>query len=125
MVERPELASTAPAVGPYSAVTEANGFVFLSGQMGYDRSVGELVLGDVAVEAQLIMTNIEALLGELGLSWEDVAKTTIFLADMGDFATVNEIYGAAVGDFKPARSTVEVAALPLGARVEIELIAAR
>ncbi len=125
MVERPELASTAPAVGPYSAVTEANGFVFLSGQMGYDRSVGELVLGDVAVEAQLIMTNIEALLGELGLSWENVAKTTIFLADMGDFATVNEIYGAAVGDFKPARSTVEVAALPLGARVEIELIAAR
>jgi 2-iminobutanoate/2-iminopropanoate deaminase len=125
MVERPELASSAPAVGPYSAVTEANGFVFLSGQMGYDRSVGELVLGDVAVEAQLIMTNIQALLGELGLSWEDVAKTTIFLADMGDFATVNEIYGAAVGDSKPARSTVEVAALPLGARVEIELIAAR
>ena len=125
MVERPELASASPAVGPYSAVTEANGFVFLSGQMGYDRSLGELVLGDVAVEAQLIMANIGAMLGELGLSWENVAKTTIFLADMADFATVNEIYGAAVGESKPARSTVEVAALPLGARVEIELIAAR
>ena len=125
MVGRPELSNAAPAVGPYSAVTEANGFVFVSGQMGYDRTLGELVLGDVATEARLIMSNIEAMLGELGLAWDDVAKTTIFLADMADFGTVNEIYGAAVGDSKPARSTVEVAALPLGARVEIGLIAAR
>ncbi len=125
MVERPLLASAAPAVGPYSAVTEANGFVFLSGQMGFDLSTGELDLGDVATETRHIVTNIAAMLAELGLSWADAAKTTIFLVDMADFGAVNEIYGAAVGSSKPARSTVQVAALPLGAKVEIEVVAAR
>lgn len=112
-------------MGPYSAVTEANGFVFLSGQMGFDRATGELNLGDSGVEAVLIVGNIGAMLEELGMSWANVVKTTIFLLDMADFGVVNEIYGAAVGDSKPARSTVQVAGLPLGARVEIEVIAAR
>ena len=125
VVERPLLASASPAVGPYSAVTEANGLVFLSGQMGFDLSIGELDLGDVAIETAHIVSNIAAMLAELGLSWASVAKTTIFLADMADFGVVNKIYGAAVGSAKPARSTVQVAALPLGAKVEIEVIAAR
>lgn len=125
VVERPLLASAVPAVGPYSAVTEANGFVFLSGQMGFDLSTGEFDLGDVATETRHIVTNIAAMLAELGLSWADVVKTTIFLVDMASFGVVNEIYGSAVDSSKPARSTIQVAALPLGAKVEIEVVAAR
>jgi 2-iminobutanoate/2-iminopropanoate deaminase len=93
--------------------------------MGFDLSTGELDLGDVVTETRHIVANIAAMLAELGLSWADAAKTTIFLVDMADFGAVNEIYGAAVGSSKPARSTVQVAALPLGAKVEIEVVAAR
>ncbi len=115
----------APApVGPYSVATEANGFVFLSGQVGVDPATGVVAEGVVAQTHQ-IMRNVSAILGELDLSFEDVAKTTIFLTDMGDFAAVNEAYGRYVDAAKPARSTVAVAGLPLGVAVEIEMIAAR
>ncbi len=117
---------SAPApVGPYSVATEANGFVFVSGQVGMDTSVGKLVDGGVEPETHQIMKNLAAILADVGLGYSDIIKTTIFLADMGDFPVVNAAYGEYVADAKPARSTVEVAALPLGVQVEIEVIAAR
>ncbi|MDJ0923382.1 MAG: Rid family detoxifying hydrolase [Acidimicrobiia bacterium] len=117
---------SAPApVGPYSVATEANGFVFISGQVGMDTSADRLVDGGVEAETHQTMKNIGNILGDLGLAYADIVKTTIFLADMADFAVVNEAYGEYVADAKPARSTVEVAALPLGVQVEIEVIAAR
>jgi len=117
---------SAPApVGPYSVVTEANGFVFVSGQVGMDTAAGKLVDGGVEAETHQIMKNLAAILGDVGLHYSDIVKTTIFLANMGDFPVVNAAYGEYVADAKPARSTVEVAALPLGVQVEIEVIAAR
>jgi 2-iminobutanoate/2-iminopropanoate deaminase len=117
---------SAPApVGPYSVVTEANGFVFVSGQVGVDTAAGKLVGGGVEPETHQIMRNLGAILGDVGLDYADIVKTTIFLNDMGDFPVVNAAYGEYVADAKPARSTVEVSALPLGVQVEIEVIAAR
>lgn len=117
---------SAPApVGPYSVATEANGFVFISGQVGMDAAAGSLVEGGVEAETHQTMKNIGSILGDVGLGYADIVKTTIFLADMADFPVVNAAYGAYVDDAKPARSTVEVAALPLGVQVEIEVIAAR
>jgi 2-iminobutanoate/2-iminopropanoate deaminase len=117
---------SAPApVGPYSVATEANGFVFVSGQVGMDTAAGKLVEGGVEAETHQIMKNLAAILDDLGLGYDDIVKTTIFLADMGDFPVVNAAYGQYVEAAKPARSTVEVAALPLGVQIEIEVIAAR
>jgi 2-iminobutanoate/2-iminopropanoate deaminase len=112
-------------VGPYSVVTEANGFIFISGQGGMDPATNKIVVGGVEAEAEQVMKNIGAILSDVGLGYGDIVKTTIFLTDMGDFPNVNEIYGRYVADAKPARSTVEVAGLPLGIQVEIEVIAAR
>ncbi|MCP4966948.1 MAG: hypothetical protein GY926_17170 [bacterium] len=117
---------SAPApVGPYSVVTEANGFVFVSGQLGMDTAAGKLVEGGVEAETHQIMKNLKAILGDVGLGYSDIVKTTIFVANMADFPVVNAAYGEYVADAKPARSTVEVAALPLGVQIEIEVIAAR
>jgi 2-iminobutanoate/2-iminopropanoate deaminase len=121
----PEIASGPDPVGPYSVATEANGFVFLSGQVALDPATGDRIDETVATEARTAMENIGAMLGDLGLGYEDIVKTTIFLTDMGDFAEVNEAYGAFFTDAPPARSTVAVAALPLGFRVEIEVVATR
>lgn len=119
-------APSAPApVGPYSVATEANGFVFVSGQGAMNPATNELVTGGVEAEAEQVMKNIGAILGDVGLGYADIVKTTIFLVDMADFAKVNAVYGKYVEDAKPARSTVAVAALPLGIQVEIEVIAAR
>ena len=116
----------APApVGPYSVATEANGCVFVSGQVGIDPATGAMAEGGVAAQTRQIMENIGSILGEVGLGYADIAKTTIFVTDMSDFGTVNAVYGEFVGDSKPARSTVGVASLPLGVPVEIEVIAAR
>ncbi|MDJ0792102.1 MAG: Rid family detoxifying hydrolase [Acidimicrobiia bacterium] len=112
-------------LGPYSIVTEANGFVFCSGMVPIDPATGSGVEGDIAEQTHQVMRNIGGVLGDVGLTSDDIVKTTIFLADMGDFPAVNEVYGHYVGESKPARSTVEVAALPGGFRVEIECIAAR
>jgi len=112
-------------VGPYSVVTEANGFVFVSGQGAMDPATNTIVAGGVGAEVEQVMKNIGAILSDVGLGYDDIVKTTIFLTDMGDFPKVNEIYGKYVADAKPARSTVEVAGLPLGIQVEIEVIAAR
>lgn len=112
-------------LGAYSIATEANGFVFLSGQVAIDPQTSAPVVGDVAAQARQVMENIAAVLGDVGLTLEDVVKTTIFLDDMADFPVVNAIYGEFFDSGKPARSTVQVGALPGGYLVEIEVIAAR
>jgi 2-iminobutanoate/2-iminopropanoate deaminase len=111
------------AIGPYSQAVRAGGVLFCSGQIPLDPATGEMVTGDIARQAERVMENIGAVLAAAGLGFGDVVKSTIFLADLGDFAAVNEVYGRRfVGD-PPARSTVEVKGLPKGAGVEIEVIA--
>ena len=112
-------------LGPYSVVTEAHGLVFVSGMVAIDPATGETVAGGVAPQAEQIMHNIGAVLGDVGLGYDDIVKTSIFVTDMNDFAVVNDVYGRYVGEAPPARSTVEVSALPGGFAVEIETIAAR
>jgi 2-iminobutanoate/2-iminopropanoate deaminase len=112
-------------LGPYSIVTEANGFVFLSGMVPLVPETGKPVDGDIAAQTHQVMQNIGAVLGDVGLTFDDIVKTTIFLADMSDFAAVNEVYGEYVGESRPARSTIEAGALPGGFLVEIESISAR
>jgi 2-iminobutanoate/2-iminopropanoate deaminase len=111
------------AIGPYSQATSAGGFLFTAGQIALDPATTQVVDGDVAVQAERVLLNLEAVLGNAGCAWKDVVKTTIFLADMADFAKVNEVYARHLGDTKPARSTVAVAGLPRGVRVEIECVA--
>lgn len=112
----------AQAIGPYSQAIKAGGLIFTSGQIAL-KPGGEFVAGGVEAQSRQVLQNLAAILKEAGATLQDVVKTTIFLADMGDFAAVNEIYAAAFGEHKPARSTVQVAKLPKGALVEIEIIA--
>ena len=111
------------AIGPYSQAIRADGYLFCSGQLGLDPATGDFVAGDVRAQAEQALRNLGAVLEAAGLTFEDVVKTTIFLADMADFAAVNGVYGRFVTDPPPARSTVAVAALPKGGRVEIEATA--
>lgn len=121
----PTLSGTPAPVGPYSMVTEANGFVFVSGQVAIDPTGGATPT-DVADQAQLIMKNVGKILADVGLDYPDIVKTTVFLADIGDYGTVNEIYGGYFPSDPPARSAVQVAALPMPQfLVEIEVIACR
>ena len=112
------------AIGPYSQAIETDGHVFCSGQLGLDPATGELVEG-VEAQTDRSLRNLAAVLAEVGLTMADVVKTTIFLADIADFAAVNAVYATHVSDPPPARSTVAVAALPKGGRVEIEAVARR
>ena len=112
----------AQAIGPYSQAIKAGGLIFTSGQIAL-KPDGEFVAGGVEAQSRQVLQNLAAILKEAGATLQDAVKTTIFLADMGDFAAVNEIYAAAFGEHKPARSTVQVAKLPKGALVEIEVIA--
>jgi 2-iminobutanoate/2-iminopropanoate deaminase len=124
MPRTPVATSLAPAaLGPYSQAVSAGGFLFCSGQLGLDPATGEFAGPDVETQAERALTNLRNVLDAAGCTFEDVVKTTIFLADMADFATVNSVYGRFVSDPPPARSTVEVAALPKGGRVEIEATA--
>ncbi|HEY4752936.1 MAG TPA: RidA family protein [Candidatus Limnocylindrales bacterium] len=112
------------AIGPYSQAIAMDGLLFCSGQLGLDPASGELVEG-VEGQAERAMLNLRGVLDAAGATFEDVVKTTIFLADIGDFAVVNAVYGRFMPDPPPARSTVQVAALPKGGLVEIEAIARR
>jgi 2-iminobutanoate/2-iminopropanoate deaminase len=112
------------AIGPYSQGVVANGFLFTAGQIAIDPATGQIVAGDVAAQTERVMANLTAVLTEAGATWNDVVKTTVFLHDMGDFPVVNEVYGRALGQARPARSTVQVAALPRGVLVEIDAIVA-
>ncbi len=111
------------AIGPYSQATVAGGFLFSAGQIPLDPKTGDLVPGDVVAQAQQVLANLAAVLKAAGCGWNDVVKTTVFLTDMADFPRVNEVYAAALGSARPARSTVQVSALPRGVNVEIELVA--
>lgn len=111
------------AIGPYSQAIVAGGFLFTAGQIPLDPATAQVVEGDVTVQAEQVLKNLAAVLREAGCSWDDVVKTTVFLTNMGDFPKVNEVYTRALGDARPARSTVQVAALPRGVAVEIEAIA--
>ena len=120
-----EIGSAPPAMGPYSFATEAGGLVFLSGQVGLDPATGETAGDDVASQAHQTMKNIAAILDDAGLSLADIAKTTIFLADIADFPVVNEVYASYFDEEYPARSTVQAGALPGGFLLEIEVVAGR
>lgn len=110
------------AIGPYSPAIRANGMLFISGQLGIDPITGELERG-IRAQTERALKNLEALLSASNLGFADIAKTTVFLADLADFAAFNEIYAAHAVEPYPARSTVQVAGLPRGALVEIEAIA--
>ena len=112
------------AIGPYSQAIAIDGLIFCSGQLGLDPATGSLLDG-VEAQAERAMLNLRAVLDAAGVTFEDVVKTTIFLSDIDDFAVVNAVYGRFMPDPPPARSTVQVAALPKGGRVEIKLIARR
>jgi len=112
-------------IGPYSQAVESGGFIFCSGQVAIVPSSGKLLDGDARAQTEQILRNLGEVLRSAGLSHADVVKTTIFLVSMEDFPAVNAAYVNAFGETKPARSTVAVAGLPLGARVEIDAIAVR
>ena len=112
------------AIGPSSQGTMAAGFVFTAGQVALDPRTGELVAGGVAEQTARALENLGAVLHAAGSDFSRVLKTTVFLVDMADFAAMNEVYARVFGDHRPARSTVAVAGLPRGAKVEIEAIAA-
>ena len=112
------------AIGPYSQALRAGGFLFTAGQVGFDPATGELVDGGIGEQTRQVLQNIRAILEAGGSGLAQVVKTTVFLVDMADFAAMNEVYADVFGTHRPARSTVAVAALPRGARVEIEAVAA-
>ena len=112
------------AIGPYSQGIAASGFLFLSGQVPLDPVTGDLVQGTVREEVTRVMENLKAVLEAAGSGLDRVVRTTVFLTDLKDFAAMNEVYAGYFGAHRPARSTVQVAALPKGARVEIDAIAA-
>ena len=111
------------AIGPYSQAIIAGGFLFTAGQIPLDPVTKQVVEGDIVPQTQRVMQNLQAVLAAAGASWKDVVKTTVFLQDMADFPRMNEVYAAIMGDARPARSTVQVAGLPRGVLVEIELVA--
>lgn len=111
------------AIGPYSQAIRSGDLVFLSGQVPIDPATGELVVGDIAVQTERVLDNLAAVLGAAGCTFADVMKTTIYLVDLGDFQVVNQTYAKRFAAAPPARATVQVSALPKGARVEIDAIA--
>lgn len=123
-IERVFTANAPQPIGPYSQAVRNGDMLFCSGQVPIDPLTGELVEGDAAAQTDRVLQNLGAVLSAAGSGFADVVKTTIFLIDMNDFAAVNAVYENYFGVFKPARSTVAVAALPKGARVEIDCIAA-
>jgi 2-iminobutanoate/2-iminopropanoate deaminase len=112
--------SAPPAAGPYSPAVRAGDWLVLAGQIGIDPATGTLVDGGPEAQARQVLDNIGAVLGDCAVSWRDVAKVGIFLTDLGNFAAVNALYEGVLDGHRPARSTIEVAALPAGAEVEIE-----
>jgi 2-iminobutanoate/2-iminopropanoate deaminase len=112
------------AIGPYSQGIIANGFLFSAGQIPLDPVAGKIVEGGIVEQTNRVMENLQEVLRAAGASWDDVVKTTVYLHDLAHFPTVNEVYGKWLGNARPARSTVQVAALPRGALVEIDVVAA-
>ncbi len=123
MLERIHTESAPAAIGPYSQAIVAGDLVFTAGQIPLDPASMEIVGGDVAAQTDRVMKNLAAVLESAGSSLQRVVKTTVFLSDMNDFPTMNEVYGRHFGEHRPARSTVQVARLPKDVRVEIDVIA--
>ena len=113
----------APSVGPFSAAVRAGDLLFLSGQVALDPATGKLVSGDIGAQTEQIFANISAVLEAAGKSFDDVMKTTVYLADMKDFGAMNTVYARYFQTPYPARTTIQAAGLPLGAAVEIEVVA--
>lgn len=124
MPDRIETAQAPAAIGPYSQGIGAGGWVFTAGQIGLDPATGELADG-LEAQARRALANIEAILRVASCSWKDVVKTTVYLADMGDFAAFNAVYAQVVSEPYPARATVQAAKLPKDARIEVDAIAFR
>ena len=125
MTVRSTHTDTAPAaIGPYSQATIAGGFLFTAGQIALDPATGQIVPGDVIAQTERVMENLNAIFKHNGVTWANVAKTTVFLQDMADFPKMNEIYARVLGEARPARSTVQVAGLPRGVLVEIDAVVA-
>ena len=118
-ITSPELA---PPVGPFSQAIKVGGFIFFSGQVGLDPTTGKLVAGGIAAESERILQNLSAVLKAAGKSFDDVARAGVYLTSMGDFAALNGVYAKHFNQPFPARTTIAVAALPLGACVEIDLV---
>ena len=112
------------AIGPYSQGVTVNGMLYTAGQIALDPSSGQMSTGVVREQTELVMRNLTAVITQAGASWADVAKTTVYLHDMAAFPIVNDVYGRWLGEARPARSTVQVSALPRGALVEIDAIVA-
>jgi len=115
--------SAPPALGAYSQGVRVAGFIYTAGQIGIDVATGALVGPDIESQTQAALANLNAILQAADADFSEVVKTTIYLTDLADFGVVNEIYGIAIGEARPARVTVQVAALPLGALIEIDMIA--
>ena len=116
----------APApIGPYNQAVQFGNMLFISGQIALDPKTGELVQGDIKAETTKVMENLQAILKAAGMDFSNVLKSTIFLMDLGQFAQVNEVYGAYFDEDAPARETVQVSGLPKGVKVEISMIAAK
>ncbi len=113
------------AVGPYSQAVQMGDFLFCSGQISIDPKTNEVFTGDIKTQTEMVMKNVEAVLAASNMNFSNVIKTTIFITNMADFATVNEVYAKSFSAAPPARSTVAVAALPKGVNVEIEVVAHR
>lgn len=123
MKDRIQTDSAPQAIGPYSQAIKANGFIFASGQIALDPATMQIVEGGIREQTERVMRNLSAVLEAAGSRLDRVVKTTVFLADMNEFAAMNEVYGSFFGDLPPARSTVEVKRLPRDVRVEIDVIA--
>lgn len=123
MIEAVATEGAPKAIGPYSQGIKANGFLFVSGQVALDPRTQQMVQGDVAAETERVLENLKAVVEAAGSSLAHTVKTTVYLADLGDFAKMNEVYARYFGERPPARATVQVSRLPRDARVEIDLIA--
>jgi 2-iminobutanoate/2-iminopropanoate deaminase len=110
------------AIGPYSQGVVVGDLLFTAGQIALDPATGEMCDGDVVAQTERVLENLRAILASAGATWGDVVKTTVYLTDMADFPRVNEVYARVVGSARPARSTVQVSALPRGGLVEIDAI---
>ncbi len=111
------------AIGPYSQAVSVDGYLYTSGQVALDAETGELVGDDFESQARKVLANLAAVLDSAGCRFSDVVKANVFVVDLADFPLLNELYGEAMGDHRPARSTIQVAGLPKGALVEIDLVA--
>jgi 2-iminobutanoate/2-iminopropanoate deaminase len=121
--QRIETEAAPAAIGPYSQAIVAGGFLFTAGQIALDPATGKIVDGGIVEQTTRVMANLREVLAKSGATWADVVKSTVYLVDLAEFPVVNEIYGKHLGNARPARSTVQVAALPRGGLIEIDLVA--